>query len=93
MDWEDEVLKTAAMYFEESLELAMTTNDEELFQKIVRAANEIVVNETVSGLIEKGFVEISGLDETGEFYFQLTDEGKRVMEAIYEPHRESPGTE
>lgn len=82
-EWEDELLSTAMEYFPDAMDLAIQTNDEDLFHSTLKAANEILVSKTLSGLIDKGLVEMAGVDDEGEFYFQLTEKGKIVTEGVY----------
>lgn len=75
----DELLTIAMQYFPDAFELAIKTNDEDLFHKVMAAANRIAVDHALAGLIIKGLVEVEGLDENGEPFFQLTDTGKRAV--------------
>jgi predicted transcriptional regulator len=38
------------------------------------------LNDTLYGLLEKGFVEIAGINENGELTYRLTDLGKGFAE-------------
>jgi len=80
--WLEGVFDTACELFPDAVELAVNTQDEELFLKVLDKANTILVERTVSSLIDKGLVEMAGMNEEGDFTFQLTEEGKIAAEGI-----------
>ena len=79
---EEELMKIAAERFSDSLDLALLTNDDVLFQKILRAAHHISIVEGLGILVDKGLIEINTDDDEG-FYFKLTEKGKKLSKEMF----------
>ncbi len=74
-DWEDAICEKAQTQFKDAWDLALETEDEELFEKVWNEATRLVVDDVITSLIDKGFVEPAGMDNTGDMLFGLTPAG------------------
>lgn len=83
-DHELALIEIAMEKWPDAFELALNTGDSDLFFKLITKANKIYIEQVLSTLIDKGLVEMTGIDETGDFTFSLTEEGKRVAESLFE---------
>lgn len=77
-----ELIQIALDNFPSAFELAINTGDEDLFYKVMTKANAIFVERTLTSLMDKGYVEMTGIDETGDFTFSLTEKGKAYAETM-----------
>src|SRR5689334_19467300 len=81
--WEDDIAEKARTVFKDAWELALNTEDDELFEKVWQAAARLVVDDVISGLVEKGLMEATGMLD-GDMTYGLTPVGKLVVEKIEE---------
>jgi hypothetical protein len=82
LEWRDaqgKVFPTEDTLLKNLQQLSEEWTEEELWQ-IISDSVEEDFNRTMNSLLAKGCVEISGVDEDGEFYFQVTDKGRSVVE-------------
>lgn len=78
-----ELINIALEQFPVAFELAINTGDEDLFFKLMTKANKVLVERTLGSLIDKGYVEMTGIDETGDFTFSLTEKGKEYATTYF----------
>jgi hypothetical protein len=90
MEMSDTEFGEALAYCLENDILSLGMNGDELEFKIGERCQELLpelyaehmleINDSVTSLIEKGYVEIDGLDEHGEMTFKLTELGMSTNE-------------
>lgn len=73
LDIEDTVKDAFAIYYSVTGH-AFEVEDDEEAEAIVEACFHWVADETLNGLILKGVMEFSSMDENGEVYYGLTEE-------------------
>lgn len=86
-DWEDAIVEKCHERFPDVWELATTTEDEELFEKMWREATRLVVDDVLTSLIQKGIMEPAGMLADGDMTFKLTTEGEQVQRELFGDER------
>ena len=79
---EEELIAFAQEQFPDAFELAVNTGDEDLFYKVISKAHAILIEKSLTSLVLKGLIEVSGIEEDGEFRYGLTENGKVVAEHL-----------
>lgn len=72
------VVEKAWELYPDAMELALDTEDEELFNEVMFKCYKLVTDEVLCGLIMKGFLEVSGIDADGDMTYDLTDKAEDV---------------
>lgn len=89
-EWEEAVLEKAQTVYKDAWDLALETEDEELFERVWSESLKLVVDDVIASLIEKGMVEVAGMLPDGDMTFMLTDQGDKVADAIIQRRDDSP---
>lgn len=79
--WEDAIVEKCQTdpRLKPAWDLALETEDEELFTKVWQEATRFVVDDVLAGLIDQGLVEVAGMQD-GDMTFSLTKAGHEVAE-------------
>lgn len=80
-DWEDAIVEKATTVYADAWALALETEDEELFERVWQESTRLVIDDVITSLIEKGYVEVAGMLPDGDMTFMLTDLGQKYGEA------------
>lgn len=83
-DMEQAIVSKAQEIFADAWQLAIDTQDEELFNEVWKNATTLVIDDILTGLIEKGLMEVAGMNDNGEMTYQLTATGLAVREELDE---------
>lgn len=75
-EWEESVVAKAQEVYLDAWNLAIETEDEELFEKVWNESLRLVVDDVIASLIEKGMVEVAGMMEDGDMTYMLTPLGR-----------------
>lgn len=89
-EWEEAVLEKAQTVYKDAWDLALETEDEELFERVWSESLKLVVDDVIASLIEKGMVEVAGMLPDGDMTFMLTDQGDKVADEIIQRRDDSP---
>jgi hypothetical protein len=81
-DMEEAIVAKAQEVFLDAWQLAIDTQDEELFNNVWKQATTLVLDDILTSLVQKGLVEPAGMNETGEMTYQLTPTGLKVRDVI-----------
>lgn len=74
-DWEEAIVEKCKTNFPDVWDLALNTEDEELFDKMWQQATRLVVDDVITSLISKGIMEPAGMLPDGDMTFRLTQAG------------------
>lgn len=81
-NWEDATVEIARTVFRPSWELSIATDDEELFDKVWKEAERLVVSDLVVALIESGQFEVAGMSEQGDMMYSLKKTARSSFDII-----------
>lgn len=78
-DWEDIHYDIAREVF-----IRLCQIDYDFAMKLWHDAGKFVIDEVLTEMITDGILEVSSVDEDGEWYFGLTEEGERIAAELLE---------
>lgn len=83
-DMEEAIVEKARTVHADAWQLALDTEDEDLFENVWKDSTRLVLDDIITGLIEKGLMEVAGMTEDGDMSFMLSPLGREVVEENHE---------
>lgn len=81
-DMEQAVVEKAQEVFLDAWDLAVETQDEELFTRVWDESLRLVIDDILASLIEKGLVEAAGMTPDGDMSFCLSPAGHEEVQNL-----------
>lgn len=79
-DMEEAIVEKARTVYKDAWDLALETEDEELFERVWNEATSLVIDDILTSLVEKGLMEVAGMTEDGQMSYCLSNEGREYVE-------------